>query len=280
MEVLTGYGNLWFNFCPAADKKAFLSVLPKKMTSPIDAVVPLGPNDEDLIQTCIDSIYNHVAGIRYVFVIAHRPIDLSNCIVLQESDFPFSKKDIADLISEKRAGWYLQQLIKLHAPLLISNILENVLVVDADTIFYKRTRFMENGKYLFDRVMEFPHRPYFEHMRRLHPSFLPWKPNVSGITNCMILNKQCLQDMMAQVEAYHKTDFWRAYLLCVEPTQNSGAADYEVYFHWMMRNKADQVRVRPLQWTNGGQRSKLGVKSGDWHYVTYHWHSQMKPLRF
>lgn len=250
------------------------------MTTPIDAVVPLGPNDEDIVQTCVDSIYNHVAGIRYVFVIAHRPIDLSNCIVLQETDFPFKREEIAEMTSEKRAGWYMQQLIKLHAPLLISNILENVLIVDADTIFYKRTRFMENGTFLFDRVMEYPHKPYFDHMRRLHPSFLPWKNNVSGITNCMIFNRSYLQELISTVEAFHKTDFWRVYLTAVEKTQNSGAADYEVYFHWVMRNKADKVRLRPLQWTNQGQRSKIGVRSGDWHYVSYHWHNQQKPTRF
>ena len=261
-------------------KKTILSVFGKKMATQIDAVVPLGPNDEDIVQRCIDSIYYHVANIRYVFVIAHRPIDLSNCIVLQESDFPFPREEVAKLTSEKRASWYLQQLIKLHAPLLISNILENVLIVDADTIFYKRTRFLENGKYYFDRVMEFPHQPYFEHMRRLHPSFEPWKRNVSGITNCMIFKKQFLQELMTTVEKHHKTDFWRAYLQCVDTTQNSGAAEYELYFHWIMRNKSDQVKLRPLQWNNMGQRSKIGIHTGDWHYISYHWHNQAKPLRY
>ncbi len=202
----------------------------------IDAVVPLGPHDEEIVQKCIDSIYQNVVDIRYVFVISHRAIDLSNCIVLQESDFPFKHEEVASLTSEKRAGWYTQQLIKLYAPLLISNILEDVLIVDADTIFYKRTRFMENGKYLYDRVMEFPHIPYFEHMVRLHPSFVPWKRNVSGITNCMILNKKFLSELMAQVETFHKDDFWHVYLKSVQVKEGSGAADYEVYFHWVMRN--------------------------------------------
>ncbi len=246
----------------------------------IDAVVPLGPHDEDIVQKCIDSIYQNVVDIRYVFVISHRAIDLSNCIVLQESDFPFKHEEVASLTSEKRAGWYTQQLIKLYAPLLISNILEDVLIVDADTIFYKRTRFMENGKYLYDRVMEFPHIPYFEHMVRLHPSFVPWKRNVSGITNCMILNKKFLAELMAQVETHHKNDFWRVYLKSVQVKEGSGAADYEAYFHWVMRNKADRVKLRPLQWNNQGQRSRIGVKTGDWHYISYHWHTQAKPLGF
>lgn len=249
------------------------------MTTPIDAVVPLGPHDEDIVQRCIDSIYEHVAGIRYVFVVAHRHVDLSNCIILQETDFPFKREEVAALTSEKRAGWYTQQLIKLHAPLLISNLLENVLVVDADTIFYKRTKFMENGKYLFDRVAEFPHQPYFDHMRRLHPSLVPWKKNISGITNCMILNKSFLQELMVTVENFHKFDFWRVYLNMVELKEGSGAAEYEVYFHWVMRNKADQVKLRPLQWNNQGQRTKIGVKTGDWNYITYHWHNQSKSLR-
>ena len=145
-------------------------------------------------------------------------------------------------------------------------------MVDADTVFYKRTRFIENGKFLFDKVMGPTHQPYFEHMKRLHPTFTLWKPVTSGITNTMIFNKKIVIELMTKVEDFHKKDFWMAFLDSITEKTKSGASEYEIYFNYMMNVKADQTRVRPLQWNNSGQRSI--VQRGDWNYVSYPWYSQ------
>lgn len=241
-----------------------------------DVIIPLGPQDESIVQKCIDSVYTHVVGVRNVFVISHRPIQLSDCIVLQESAFPFKKADVEKRTSTKKAGWYLQQLIKLYAPLLISNILENVLVVDADTIFYKRTRFLENGQFLFDKVTGLVHEPYFIHMKKLHPSFTQWKKATSGITNVMIFNKKILSEIFEKVETHHNDgrSFWEIFLDCVTEKESSGASEYELYFNYVMSFHFDQVRMRPLQWSNDGQRVNLEKAKGDWHYVNYHIYRQ------
>ncbi len=240
-----------------------------------DVVIPLGPKDEDMIQKCINSIYNNVVGVRYIFVISHRPIDLSDCIVLQESNFPFKKEEIAKRTSEKQAGWYLQQLIKLHAPLMISNIMENVLVVDADTVFYKRTRFYENGKFQFDRVLGLTHEPYFQQMKRLHPSFTQWKKATSGAINVMLFNKKIMTEIFEKVQAHHGgKQFWEVFLDSVTEKTGSGASEYEIYFNYMMNFHFDQVKLRPLQFSNDGQRSKEA--RGDWNYVSYH-HYRQRP---
>ena len=237
-----------------------------------DVVIPLGPKDEDIVQRCVTSVRKHVVGVRYIFVIAHKKMDISGAAVLEESLFPFSRAVCAEKTSEARAGWYLQQLLKFYAPLLISDAMENVLIVDADTVFQKRTRFTENGKTLVDKTMIELHQPYFDHMARLHPSFTVWKRMNSGITNVMVFNRTILFEMMKKAEDLHKKHFWEAYLDCVTLKDKSGASEYEVYFHYLMNNHADKVRVRPLQWTNDGQRAV--VPTGDWHYQNYHWHNQ------
>ena len=250
------------------------------MSVSFDVVIPFGPRDDDIIQRCVNSVLTHVAGVRYVFVIAHEKntMDISNCIILKEESFPFKRADVVEKTSEERAGWYMQQLIKFYAPLLISNITENVLMVDADTVFYKRTKFIENGKFLFDKVMGPLHQPYFEHMKRLHPTFTLWKPVTSGIINTMIFNKKIVIELMTKVEDLHKKDFWMVFLDCVTDKTKSGASEYEIYFNYMMITKASVSRIRPLQWNNNGQRSI--VQRGDWNYVSYPWWSQKQKSLF
>lgn len=256
-----------------------LSIPPTlKRMAQFDIVIPLGPKDEDMIDRCVSSIYRHVVGFRYVFIVAKNPRDISGALVLDETTFPFSYDEVLAKTSEKRAGWYLQQLIKLYAPLLITDILENVLTVDADTIFHKRTKFIESGKFLYDKTTE-THAPYFEHMIRLHPSFTTWKRSTSGITNVMLLNKKILIELMEKVETLHRKNFWEAFLDTITEKNGAGASEFEIYFHYIMTNKPELVRLRPLQWSNWGQRADT-KPAGDWNYVNYHHHQQRKPRTF
>ena len=240
----------------------------------VDVIIPLGPRDEDIIGRCIASVRKWVHGVRHVFVVAYKPMEIQGAYVIDESQFPFTKQQIAEKTSEKYAGWYLQQLLKFYAPLMISNALDNCVIVDADVVFYRRVKFIENGKFLLDKNHEI-HQPYFEHMKRLHPSFEAWKKNFSGIVNCMIFNKQILVEMFDKVEGYQKKPFWEAFLDCVTEKHSSGASEYEIYFHYLMNNHFSKVVLRPLQYSNFGQRWE--TPSGDWHYVTYHWHAQKAP---
>lgn len=246
----------------------------------LDVVIPLGPKDDDMIQRCIDSVHMFVTGVRYIYVVTDksRKVDISGCVIIDEKDFPFKRDDVATFTSASHSGWYLQQLIKLYSPLLIKNILENVLILDADNVFYKKTKFIESGKFLFDKVIEPTHEPYYEHMARLHPSFLPWKKNTSGITHMMIFNKKIILEIIDKVEQYHKGIFWELFLENVTEKKSSGASEYELYFNYVMINKQDLVKIRPLQWNNYGQRAAREV--GDWHYVTYHNHQQKKARVF
>ena len=244
-----------------------------------DVVIPFGPNDNDIIDRCVSSIHRNVVGFRFVYVIAKTPRDISGAIVLDENDFPFKYDTVLERTSEKKAAWYLQQLIKLYAPLLISEILDNVLIVDADTVFYKRTKFTENGKYSYDKLMEPTNDTYYAHMARLHSSFVPWKRNISGNTNVMIFNKTVLIELMEKVEQKHNKNFWEAYLDCITDKTGAGASEYELYFNYVMNTREKSVCIRPLQWSNNGQR--LDTKApGAWHYVNYHYQQQRKPRTF
>lgn len=240
----------------------------------LDVLIPLGPDDEDIIEKCVESVRKFILGVRNIYIVASRPIKIEGAThIFEESIFPFSKDDVLKHVQPKRVGWYLQQLIKLYGPLIIPDCLSDCLIVDADVIFFKRVKFKDGTKYLMDKNNE-THPPYFAHMKRLHPSFLPAYHRTSGIVNVMIYNKDILKEIFAKVEEFHKKDFWKVFLEQVAPNEFSGASEYELYFHYICRVYPNRIILRPLRYNNFGLRSN--IQTGDWHYVTYHHHYQNK----
>ena len=108
-----------------------------------DVIIPLGPKDEDMISVCVASIQKHVVGVRKIFVVAYKPMDVSGATVISEDIFPFTRADVEAVSNPSRAGWYLQQLIKLYGPLVIPGVLDNCLVADADGVFFRRVKFID-----------------------------------------------------------------------------------------------------------------------------------------
>jgi hypothetical protein len=233
-----------------------------------DVLIPVGPKDEDIIQTCVDSINKFVIGVRNIYIVAWKPLALQGVQkVFDEAIFPFTKDDVAKYVLPERVGWYLQQLLKLYGPLCIPDCLPDCLIVDADVVFYKRVKFKEGATYLFDKQRE-THPPYFAHMKRLHPSFVPIAPRTSGIINLMMMNQQILKEIFTKVEEHHKKDFWIVFLEQIAPREFSGASEYELYFHYLCRMYPKKVLLRPLRFDNFGKRSNM--EGGDWHYRTFH----------
>jgi hypothetical protein len=255
--------NLARDFCRVFERGR----LEREMS--FDVVIPLGPNDVEIVQRCIDSVRQYVTGVGDIYVVSWAPIELRGAKCVEESGFPFQKADVAEKVNPGRAGWYLQQLLKLYAPFQISGIRDAVLVVDADTVFHRPVRFLSEGKYLVDYNHE-THAPYFRHMLRLHPTFKAWKPSTSGIVNTMILDRRFLKEIFDLVEGHHGNPFWVAFLDCVEPGQAAGASEYEIYFHYCMRVHGDRMKVRRLQINNYGRRNR--IEGEGYHYVSYHWH--------
>lgn len=239
---------------------------------PTDVVIPLGPKDEEFINVVVSAAKANVRDLGTIFIVAHRLMEIQGATVVPEQTFPFQASDIAShLTNPARTGWYLQQLLKLYAPLVIPNIQPNVVLLDADTVLFRPLRFFQDGKALLDFNRE-THSPYFQHMRRLHPSFEPWQPRTSGIVNLIPVQRPILGELFSKVEQHHQKPFWQAFLECLDPQQASGASEYEIYFHYVMRNHPSKAKIRHLQYDNFGFRTN--VQANGYDYVTYHWHHQ------
>lgn len=239
-----------------------------------DIVIPIGPNDINVCRNQIKYTKLNIIGYRNIYLISVDPTFKSNnCITINENIFPFSKEDIVKYHGNTtRQGWYLQQLIKLYAGIVIPGILDKYLVIDADTFFLKPTRFIENDKCLFNTSNAY-HKPYFEHMFKLHNSLEKQIENVSGICHHMLFDTNCIKQLFEVVEIEHNEVFWNVFLKSVhiKDYEYSGASEYEVYFNYMLKYHRDKMEIRTLNWKEIGNIAEIYSYSG-FDYVTCHWY--------
>jgi hypothetical protein len=237
-------------------------------TSPeFDIVIPVGPSDVEVLDGVVYHAKKNIKGHRNIYILTNPEwyseellgkLYENGCLIVNEREgFPFSYEDVEKLcVCEGRTGWYYQQLLKLYANHGISDLLENYLVIDADTYFLNPTHFMEGNKPCYALGDEY-HVPYFLQMSAMHPLFRKYHPR-SGVVHHMFFQKQYVAEIVQLVENYHNTQFWKVFLDCAKystcPT--SGASEYELYFHYMYHMHPEKIHIRELSWKNA---SKIDV---------------------
>jgi len=240
----------------------------------LDAMIPIRYRDRAIARLAVRSIRRFVEGVRRIYVVSAEDPCIDDTYFVNETAFPFSIEDVRRILDvEDRAGWYLQQLIKLYFPIVETGCLEHVFVVDADTIFLRPVRFIEDGRVVFSVSDQF-HQPYFDHMQRMHPMLAKVTP-YSGIAHCMIFTKQWLTELMKLVEEHHKqTPFWRSFLYAVDPKYRelSGASEYEIYLNFCLDRHAEELLVKRFNWQNATRLSDVRPRKYD--YVSFHWYNR------
>lgn len=239
-----------------------------KYTHNFDILIPLGPNDVNNIHTMITYTQKNIIGYRNIYIVSFDPsISIENCITIDENIFPFNKNTITQYIGNpNRSGWYLQQLIKLYATFVIDSLLDNYLVIDADTFFLKPTYFFKDNIPLYNFSAEY-HPPYFEHMKKLHPS-LYQKFDGSGICHHMLFQKDKLIELFKLVENYHHDTFYHCFLKYINNHEESGASEYEIYFNFI---QSYDIIIRELLWDN----HKFDPTINHLDYISDHWYNNI-----
>jgi len=267
------------------------------MSNLFDVVIPVGPCDYMQVLQQLDATQKNVVGLRNIYLICSDPDIIptqndTNVIVVPETVFPFTKNDVARMHGEfERNGWYLQQLLKLYAGIVIPGILDRYLVIDCDTHFLKPTVFIdpESNRCLYNTGTEY-HLPYFDHMKKLHPSLIKKHMNLSGICHHTMIETKYMRELIDLVEGYHNTEsyepihpfikssFWEIYLRNVLPEycgrerlNASGAAENEIYFNYVMIYHPNDVLIRSLNWANVHDNPNLFLNS-DFSYVSWHYY--------
>jgi len=248
-----------------------------------DVVIPLGPHDVHKIHRQLEATKKNVIGLRNIYIITSASFDIAveGVIIIHENEFPFQISDVARILSPtKRNGWYFQQLLKMYAGLVIPGVtggepMDRYLIIDADTVFLRPVSFVDaEDRCLYNWSGE-NEDSYYEHMKRLHPSFIKTFPDKSGICHHMMIETKIMQELMGKVEEYHegKKPFWQIFLEKVEPRhyEASGGSEYEIYFHYIFREHPDSVVLRPLRWANKHGNFKIENADKSLDYVSTHW---------
>jgi len=242
-----------------------------KMNNNFDIVIPVGPRDIDIINKQIHYTKQNIIGYRYIYIItSNKSLKLDKCITISEDIFPF-KDIVKTYINNNKFGWYFQQLIKLYAGLIIPNILDKYLVLDADTFFLKKTYFISDNKCLYNYGVEY-HKPYFDHMIKLDNSFKKKFKYKSGICHHMMFETKYIKKLFNIVESNNKDKFYISFLKNIENIYGSGASEYELYFNFMVTFHFDKIIIRKLHWDNVSYISDEIFKKYD--YISYHWYNR------
>lgn len=251
-----------------------------------DLVIPLGPRDGAFVRHVLPTLFRHVLGLRYVYMVAAAPPAptgwdpawASRVRFVPEKAFPFGASDVLERgIRADRVGWYLQQLFKLYAAQVVPHLSPNFVVWDADTLLLTPQAFFTTprcqGRFATGDQY---HHEYFQHMARLHPQFQR-QTQQSGICNFMPFHAQWVQALMDQVEQQHPgRRFWQVFLDAVDPQTLSGASEFELYFHYLLAQHPEAVTWfnPPLRFQNDATR--LPELSGDslpaHDVVSVHWY--------
>jgi hypothetical protein len=234
-----------------------------------DIVIPVGPNDIKVISKMIEHTEKYIIGYRNIYLVSFdSTIQFNNCITIDENIFPFNKKILSDYLGNNdRLGWYLQQLIKFYSGFVIKDILNNYLVIDSDTYFYKYTTFFDNGLPLYNIGTE-NHLPYFEHMNKLHPS-LNKQIEYSGISHHMMFQTNIIIELFKLVENYHNDIFYIVFLKCINEKDivRSGASEYEIYFNYLYIYHKNAFTIRKLKYKD----TNVFINDDDFDYISCHW---------
>jgi len=234
-----------------------------------DIVIPIGPDDIDIIEHQIEYTRTNIIGYRNIYLITRdKSLEIYGCITIQEELFPFSIQTIDKYIhnANNKNGWFLQQLLKLYAGFIIPNILEKYLVIDADTFFLKPTTFYKNGKCLYNYGREY-FINYFNHMKRLDNTFIKVYPDKSGICHHMMFEKKYIKEIFEIVEKNHNDVFYKIFLKNVKNLEHSGASEYEIYFNYINSRHKNNIELRLLKWKNV---SELILNDAEYDYISYH----------
>lgn len=242
----------------------------------IDVAIPLGPDDWDTFDISARSVHSFVRNVRHVYVVGAEDPKSRNARFVDERQFPFNSDAVnRGLKSGRGRGRSFQQLVKLYFPLVHPFCLDDVLAVDADTIFLRPCRFFDGGRPIFNLGDDYE-PAHFDHMARLYPS-LHRLIAYSGRTHCMPLRRGWLAELHKVVEHHRHLPFWEAYVQAFDPEyMENGASEAELYLNFCLMHHSADLTIRRLRWMKTAGADELDAERYD--YINLDRRSRTKPV--
>ncbi len=254
---------------------------------PIDVVIPCHVKDSEILEHCLAGIKENIANLRRIIVVSKERIT-DEAEWFSEEEFPFSLSDVAhytndhDVIGDKLLAkkpyqftWLYQQLLKLYAPYVIPEISSNILIVDADVIFFKPLSFTTTEGCGFltaspkkERVCQ-RDKAHILFMKGCIPGLGLSEITVNPIVHHMLFQKEILDDLFSLVETHHQKPLWQ--VLCKKKIFKTRIlSEYELYYYFAT-DRTDQVQIRSLKWDNKNSLQKIEqYRDEGYDYVAIH----------
>ncbi|XZE19620.1 FkbM family methyltransferase [Pirellulaceae bacterium SH449] len=149
-----------------------------------------------------------------------------------------------------RAGWILQQLIKIEA-LRAGDAGSVSLIWDADTIPLKPLEFFHGDRLLF-RESDEMHEPYFLSMQSLLG--IPKLAEKSFIAQCFPYPCSAAQYFCQGVEQKHNKPWWDAIIEHTDRSTEAGFSEYETLGNFLLWTNPQIVERLPSKWYRKGNK--------------------------
>lgn len=155
-----------------------------------------------------------------------------------------------------RAGWYLQQLVKLTACSRGADDSVN-LIWDGDTVPLRRLRFIDDqGRLRFYASREH-HLPYFNAIETLLG--LARSVDTSFIAQCMPTRARWVRDMIGEIEARASRPWIDAVLACVSGRDPSEFSEYETLGQFVFQRYPSEAALTQRPWHRFGNSLVGGI---------------------
>mmetsp|Transcript_82451 Transcript_82451/g.267065 ORF Transcript_82451/g.267065 Transcript_82451/m.267065 type:complete len:310 (-) Transcript_82451:21-950(-) len=222
----------------------------------LDCVIPVHAKDFETLGFTIASIRRCCPEVRRIVIVGtcswdgERDHDVE--FVQEDADFwPFRRSDLEDCGCP--SGWLLQQLLKLYAPLVLPGLGSNVLVCDADVIWFGEgsVRFLEaategSAQFVATRLCTFDsgncppirsavdlHR-YDKFVSAILPGLEKRRAGQeTAVCHHACLQRDVLEDLFARIEG-DGTPFWVAFREAAKAC-GGRASEYELYHAFACR---------------------------------------------
>lgn len=274
---------------------------PAAPSPPYDAFVCVSPGHADRAAQALRSL-RLFAGCRHIHVAAAAPVLERLAAQLPDPAWGVRWHDedrllpgltlaaLADELrqrcgSDRRAGWYFQQFLKLHAGASLGDD-EHLLLWDSDTLLLRRMRFFDAEGRVLVTTRDRLHAPYFDTLQRLLglQRQVPW----SFVTEHMMLRRAMVKRLLDAIVAHAGTGrpWTEAVLDAVDPPRLAGIgfSEFETYGNFVAaHDMGNFARHEPRHTRSGtllfGQQPQahdvFGLMRAGYAWVTFE--SYMKP---
>lgn len=203
--------------------------------------------DKEILKQSLRHAKKNIMGYRKIFLLSRKnffPED-KEVSFIDENIFPFNKKDIEKYAPPGRTGWYFQQFLKLYfLNVTGKKVLDNVLVIDADLIFLKKTKFFEGNKPLYNIEIGY-HQPYYDILKKVF-GFGKQNHRFSGTTHHMLYQRKYINEIIKETKKTKGKEFWKVVMENIDKKTISGFSEQDLYFNYMLKKHPDKIKIRRI----------------------------------